>query len=583
MLVVAAYGLILPSAVLGLPRLGCINVHASLLPRWRGAAPIQRAILAGDRDSGITIMQMDAGLDTGAILAQQPVPIGATMSAQQLHDELAALGARLLLATLDALETGRVRAQAQSDADACYAAKIDKREAVIDWQLEVEQIDRQVRAFNPRPVAETRWRGEQLRIWEAYPASVPLQAAVGAASPPGTLLGVEREALLVGCGRGVLALRKVQLASRRPVLGREFAAGQPATAVPGCPGATWDSSSRSSRPSPRHERASRAGAARAERCGARHCRHCQRRALGGQRARALCRGGPAGAAVRAVTLGAIRWYLQLEPLVAALLTHARLAPVLRSLLVATLFQLEHSRHPHEALVSSAVEAARLLHQPRAAGLINAVLRRYLRERETLRARLLRGEAVVTAHPSWLIEALRRAWPQHWRAMLEANNTPAPMTLRVDLTRVALERYRAALAEQGLAATPIPWLPTALVLEHPVAVGALPGFEEGWVSVQDAAAQLSSQLLAPRAGERVLDACAAPGGKTAALLEAANGAIELTAVDSRRHPARARIGDTASPPAPRPGWCGPTCVPSSSGGMGGPSTASCSMRPARAAA
>jgi 16S rRNA (cytosine967-C5)-methyltransferase len=240
--------------------------------------------------------------------------------------------------------------------------------------------------------------------------------------------------------------------------------------------------------------------------------------------------GPRGAAVRAVTLGAVRWYLQLEPLVAALLTHARLAPVLRSLLVATLFQLEHSRHPHEALVSSAVEAARLLHQPRAAGLINAVLRRYLRERETLRAKVLRGEAIVTAHPSWLLEALRRAWPQHWRVMLEANNIPGPMTLRVDLARVSLERYREALSEQGLGATPIPWLPAALVLEQPVAVAALPGFEEGWVSVQDAAAQLSSRLLEPRAGERVLDACAAPGGKTAALLEAGDGAIEVTAVD-----------------------------------------------------
>jgi 16S rRNA (cytosine967-C5)-methyltransferase len=240
--------------------------------------------------------------------------------------------------------------------------------------------------------------------------------------------------------------------------------------------------------------------------------------------------GPRGAAVRAVTLGTLRWYLQLEPLVSALLTHARLAPVLRSLLVATLFQLEHSHHAHEALVSSAVEAARLLRQPRAAGLINAVLRRYLRERETLRARVLRGEAVVTAHPAWLVDALRHAWPQHWRAMLEANNAPAPMTLRVDLTRGSLEHYRAALAEQGLAATPLAWLPSALVLEHPVAVGALPGFEEGAVSVQDAAAQLSSRLLAPRAGERVLDACAAPGGKTAALLEAGAGAIEVTAVD-----------------------------------------------------
>jgi methionyl-tRNA formyltransferase len=224
-LVVAAYGLILPSAVLELPRLGCINVHASLLPRWRGAAPIQRAILAGDRDTGITIMQMDAGLDTGAILAQQPVSIGATMSAQQLHDELAVLGARLLVATLDALEAGRVRGLAQSDEGACYAPKIDKREALIDWRLGVEQIDRQVRAFNPQPVAETRWRGEPLRVWEAYPAALPLGAAVNGASPPGTLLGVEREALWVCCGQGVLGLRKVQLAGRRPVLGREFAAG----------------------------------------------------------------------------------------------------------------------------------------------------------------------------------------------------------------------------------------------------------------------------------------------------------------------------------------------------------------------
>jgi methionyl-tRNA formyltransferase len=224
-LVVTAYGLILPGAVLGLPRLGCINVHASLLPRWRGAAPIERAILAGDRDTGITIMQMDAGLDTGAILAQQPLPIAATMSAQQLHDELAPLGARLLVATLDALETGRVCARAQGGEGACYASKIDKHEAIIDWRLEVEQIDRQVRAFNPRPVAETRWRGEPLRVWEAYPAPRSLSTAVGAAGPPGTLLGVEREALLVRCGQGVLALRKVQLAGRRSVLGREFAAG----------------------------------------------------------------------------------------------------------------------------------------------------------------------------------------------------------------------------------------------------------------------------------------------------------------------------------------------------------------------
>src|SRR5580692_684982 len=152
--VVAAYGLILPRTVLALPRLGCINIHASLLPRWRGAAPIQRAILAGDAQTGITIMQIEAGLDTGAILAQQPVAIDAAANSQQLHDQLSQLGADLLLATLQLAEDGKLDPKAQPDQGVSYAAKIDKAEARIDWWRSALEIDRQVRAFTPWPVAE---------------------------------------------------------------------------------------------------------------------------------------------------------------------------------------------------------------------------------------------------------------------------------------------------------------------------------------------------------------------------------------------------------------------------------------------
>jgi methionyl-tRNA formyltransferase len=223
-LVVIAYGLILPPAVLGLPRLGCINIHASLLPRWRGAAPIQRAILAGDAETGITIMQMETGLDTGPILAQQRIPIEATTNAQQLHERLAALGAGLLLATLQQAEGGLLRPQPQPDQGVTYAAKIDKAEARIDWWRSAEDISRQVRAFNPWPVAETQWQGQQLRIWEARVANDVRAAGAHDDFPqPGNILGLENDQLMVQCGQSRLALRKLQLAGRRIVTAREFA------------------------------------------------------------------------------------------------------------------------------------------------------------------------------------------------------------------------------------------------------------------------------------------------------------------------------------------------------------------------
>jgi methionyl-tRNA formyltransferase len=233
-LVVVAYGLILPTTALECPRLGCINIHASLLPRWRGAAPIQRALLAGDAATGITIMRMEAGLDTGPTLAARAIEIGARDTAKILHDRLAALGAELIVDTLDALAGGRIREVPQPQAGITYAEKIRKAEALIDWQQDAQRILRQIRAFNPAPIAETRYGGAQLKIWDAElrdaePHDEKVRASpadanrpVDAAQAPGTVLAAADDGIDVVCGRGILRILRLQLAGRRPLLAREF-------------------------------------------------------------------------------------------------------------------------------------------------------------------------------------------------------------------------------------------------------------------------------------------------------------------------------------------------------------------------
>lgn len=208
-MVVVAYGLILPQAVLDTPTFGCLNIHASLLPRWRGAAPIQRAILAGDSETGVCIMQMAAGLDTGPVLTRLALPISGNDTAQSLHDKLACLGADALLATLDNLVALQAQAVAQDDSQTCYADKLQKAEAIIDWQQSAVQIDRQIRAFNPWPVAQTFWRSETLRIWSAQLSN---EAITGQA---GEIVRVDRDALLVATGDGILNIRQIQLPGKR--------------------------------------------------------------------------------------------------------------------------------------------------------------------------------------------------------------------------------------------------------------------------------------------------------------------------------------------------------------------------------
>ncbi len=215
LMVVVAYGLILPPAVLEAPRLGCINIHASLLPRWRGAAPIQRAILAGDAETGITIMQMDAGLDTGPMLYRTACPIAADETGGRLHDTLSRLGAQALMEALPGIRGGTLEPIPQDDAQATYAAKLEKEEAWLDWRQPALALERKVRAFNPWPVAQCHLHGKPLRIWEA-------QALAGGDGAPGEVVATGKAGIEVAAGEGRLLVRRLQLPGKRPVSAADF-------------------------------------------------------------------------------------------------------------------------------------------------------------------------------------------------------------------------------------------------------------------------------------------------------------------------------------------------------------------------
>ena len=220
-MVVAAYGLMLPQWVLDAPVKGCFNIHASLLPRWRGAAPIQRAIEAGDAETGVTIMQMDAGLDTGAMLMAHATPIVASDTSGTLHDRLAALGARLLLLTLEKAAAGTLRPVAQSAQAATYANKVEKTEAAIDWAQPAPVIVRRVRAFNPAPGAHCIWHGQTLKVW----AAVACDAAPGAAPDCGTIIAVEPEGIAVAAMNSIVILKQLQRPGGRALAVAEFVRG----------------------------------------------------------------------------------------------------------------------------------------------------------------------------------------------------------------------------------------------------------------------------------------------------------------------------------------------------------------------
>lgn len=208
-MVVAAYGLILPQAVLQLPRYGCLNIHASLLPRWRGAAPIQRAILAGDKQTGITIMQMDEGLDTGDMLLHHACPIEASDTAQILHDKLAEMGASSILEALRLLQEHRLMPVKQDDDAACYAAKLIKSEAQIDWRQDAWQIERAVRAYNPFPVCHANLNGVAIKVWQAE-LCPDKRGEPDKCCNPGKVIAVDKRGITVACGKDALRLEVLQ-------------------------------------------------------------------------------------------------------------------------------------------------------------------------------------------------------------------------------------------------------------------------------------------------------------------------------------------------------------------------------------
>ena len=220
LMIVAAYGLILPQAVLDVPRLGCLNVHASLLPRWRGAAPIQQAILSGDGETGVCLMRMEAGLDTGPVFARTAIKIGADETAGELHDRLAALGGALLVDTLPAILAGELDAVAQDDAGATYAGKLRKEDARLDWRVSAEELGRRVRAYNPVPGAWFELAGERIKCWRAT-------ALAEDGGPAGVIVDAGRGGIDVACGEGMLRLLEVQRPGRRRIPAAEFAAQQP--------------------------------------------------------------------------------------------------------------------------------------------------------------------------------------------------------------------------------------------------------------------------------------------------------------------------------------------------------------------
>ncbi len=219
-MVVAAYGLILPSNVISLFPVGCINIHASLLPRWRGAAPIQHALLAGDRETGVSIMQMDAGLDTGPVYSMASIPIARDETAGSLHDKLAVLGAREVIAALPGIASGSLQARAQTEEGTCYAHKITRKQAQIDWALPAAQIERSIRAFNPFPGAYARLDQEVIKVWSA-------ELAGAATGLPGLVDAASEDGIIVNCGEGALRLTELQRSGGKRLAAGVFLRGFP--------------------------------------------------------------------------------------------------------------------------------------------------------------------------------------------------------------------------------------------------------------------------------------------------------------------------------------------------------------------
>ncbi|KAG1660426.1 Ribosomal RNA small subunit methyltransferase B [Nymphon striatum] len=443
--------------VLDMPRYGCLNIHGSLLPRWRGAAPIHRAIQSGDSETGVTIMQMALGLDTGDMLLKRTCRITPDDTSQTIHDH-------------DALSN--------------YAEKLNKAEAEIDWSKPAAEIDLKIRAFNPWPVAFTLHNGKPLRIYMSKVDAGKSDAL------PGTVIDESPEGIKVATGEGVLSFSRLQL-----------------------PAMQNKNNKQSINP--------RANAARI----------LQSVIYKGESLSTALANNDSPL-VSDLCYGSLRWHEPLSALIKILLSKSikKKDKDVECLIRVGLYQIIYQKTPDHAAVGETVNALKSLKKPWAKNLVNAVLRNFLRGQEKLQKEMLVEEPAKYAFPQWLIDRLKEAWPENWEEILEQSNLRSPMTLRVNLSHQTREEYLKILALAGIEAEPIKDVETAVKLSSPQNVNDLPGFADGAVSVQDGAAQLAGILLDCQDGMKVLDACAAPGGKTGHILESAKN-LNLIALDN----------------------------------------------------
>ena len=538
LMVVVAYGLLLPASLLAIPPLGCVNLHASLLPRWRGAAPIERAIEAGDDTTGVSLMQMDAGLDTGAVLARSSIPIAADDTGGGLRDKLARLAGELLAANLLALAARKLAAMPQDESLTCYAPKLEKAEAKLDWRLDALALERKVRAFNPWPVAVAGLDGVWLRVLGARADSATVGQGPARRNRRGRQdrhHGGHRRGR-TGADRGAKTGRHAHARGRiaewnghqtRHALCRRRVARR-AVAEQHCRRlaiAKYSMTAEVTLPSPNlHLTAARAVMEVVD--GGRTLDdalavHAPRAPGPSHRRRAW---------LQEICYGACRYYHYFDGILARLLNKPVKARdrVLHFILINGCYQLEYMRTPDYAVLSESVDAVAGTRFSWADKMLNGVLRNFLKERERLKREL--APPLRFSFPPWLYREISTHWPDHFQAVLESSNRKPPLTVRINQRRISRTAYLDRLAEAGLEAAPTADGELGVTFAAPVPVEQIPGFAEGLASVQDESAQLAAAALPLAPGERVLDGCAAPGGKTCLLLESQPKLAALVAVD-----------------------------------------------------
>ena len=539
-LIVVAYGLILPKEVLSIPKFGGLNVHASLLPRWRGAAPIQHAILAGDVLSGITIMQMDEGLDTGNILSLHPCALELHETSETLHHRLSLLGSDALLETLKKIESNQLSPQKQDNSLSSYASKITKAQAKLNWTLPASTLDRQIRAFNPWPVAFCELQKKMIRVYSAIP--LPEISGVNE-SPFGTIVTATDQGIDVVTADGILRLLELQFPGEKDFRPLKFY-------IPNeiCFNLVRVSTSHDSNYG--NEKAyhsfflkwrvddsmkpssilnTRALAALILTQVITQNRSLTQVLL---QYKKKCIDSRDAAFLQTLCYGTLRFLPRIQFILHSLLKKsfkAKDQDIVYLLCVGIYQLLELNVAPHAA-ISESVDATRQLKKPWASGVVNAVLQNYLRQASSLTNKFQEDQEANTLHPTWLLDRFTQAWSTHLNEIIHANNHQAPLMLRVNRLHTTQEEYLQQLKGQGISAEKIIGTPAGIVLDSPRDVTELPGFNEGYVSVQDGAAQLAAQVLDLSPGLRVLDACAAPGGKTADILETEPALSEVVSLD-----------------------------------------------------